>query len=288
MKNLEFKNGFETISYDDLKLSLNEKMVSGKSINGMNHVDFIGEIENILSRSLKPEIEEIIVSNSGPSKTPGVSLLPYIEAIKGPKAIEAHVFRRLITSFLVKSGDPEWDTKFAISYNQAGIDIAMGAHVNICSNLSIFGYENYASTRQMPIEKIFEVVSDWVTNYEKKIEFLTTIMTKLKSTFINLDQAFQFIGLMTGIRVEKDSTIIKDYVNQNKIYPLNQGQISKFTEDVLIKYSETEDNVISAYELYNSGTNLHKASNMEIINIIPQNIDFGMNVMSFIDNKILV
>ena len=46
MKNLEFKNGFETISYDDLKLSLDEKMVSGKSINGMKKIEGILESYN--------------------------------------------------------------------------------------------------------------------------------------------------------------------------------------------------------------------------------------------------
>ena len=287
MKTLSFKNGSEAISFEELKLSLDEQMVSGKPLNGIGHVQFIEEIGNIASRNHSPVIDKIYVSNSGPSKTPGVSIIPYIEQEKGEKSIEAHVFRRLITNYEIENDNPEWNTKLAISYHQGGIDVAMGANVKICSNLSIFGYEHMATTRNMPLEKIFEVVSDWITKYDEKIMLFDNNLKTLKNAEINLDKCFQFVGLMTGLRVEKDSSAIKNYINDSRTYALNQGQISKFTEDALLQYSETENSIISGYDLYNIGTNLHKAESMEIVNIIPQNVEFGVNMLSFINNKVL-
>lgn len=285
MKILEFKNGFETINFNELQLSLSEKMVSGKSLNGIEHTELIDRIGSITSK-YNAKLNPIIVSNAGPSKTPGISVLPYVESQKGKGAIEAHIFRRLIGGFEIETDNKEWNTKIAYSFHQGGIELAIGANVRVCSNLSIFGYENMVSTKNVPIDKMFEIVSDWITKYEEKLNQFEVTMKKLKENTFSLDKYFQFVGLLSAIRVEKDSSVIKNYINDAKVYGLNQGQINKFTEKALIEYSIVDNNSISAYDIYNIGTNLHKSEHMEISNIIPQNVEFGSTILNFIDNKL--
>lgn len=284
MRTLDFKTA-ELITFEELKLSLDERMVSTKPLNGIVHTELIERLGDI-SSILKPTLKEIYVSNTGPSKTPGVSIIPYIEEIKGKGAMEAHVFRRLITSYEFDHDNADYNMKLAISYHQGGIDVALGANVRVCSNLSIFGYENMVSAPRVPIDKLFEIVSDWIHKYEEKVELVDSNMQLLKNTEFSLDNCFQFIGLMTGIRVEKDSTAIRNYINDSKVYGLNQSQISKFTENALISFSNNS-NRLSAYDIYNIGTELQKPKTMDISNIIPQNVEFGQNLISFINNKLV-
>ncbi len=286
MKKLNFKDGYEIISFDELKLSLDEKMISGKSVHGMSHVDVIDNVSNIINKRFIANIEDIYVSNSGPSKIPGVSVLPYVEQIKGEKSIEAHVFRRLITGFSIETGNDEWNTKIAISYHQNSIEIAIGANIKICNNLSIFNYDNYLSTKNIKLTHMFDIVSDWIYKHEEHIYFHENTINKLKNIEFSLDNCFQFIGLLTAIRVEKDSNTIKNYINDKNIYALNQGQISKFTENILSSLSISNNNTLSGYEVYNIGTNLHKPQSMEISNIISQNTEFSSIFLSFINENI--
>ena len=53
------------------------------------------------------------------------------------------------------------------------------------------------------------------------------------------------------------------------MYPLNQAQISQFTESLLIKKAMGE--TITLWDVYNAATDLYKANTMDIPNIMPQN-----------------
>lgn len=53
------------------------------------------------------------------------------------------------------------------------------------------------------------------------------------------------------------------------VYPLNQSQISRFTELLLINYERWGRTTV--WDVYNAATELYKANSMDIPSLLPQN-----------------
>lgn len=99
------------------------------------------------------------------------------------------------------------------------------------------------------------------------------IIEQMKNIDCSINEFHRLIGLLTSIRVAKDSKVksLKDFSETLKnSYPLNQSQISQFTEDGLLKYQKGEP--VSLWDIYNLGNEMYKADRMEIPNLIPQNL----------------
>ena len=73
--------------------------------------------------------------------------------------------------------------------------------------------------------------------------------------------------MMTAMRVKADTS--RKTIRENMTYPLNQGQISSFTEDMLEAYAV--NGRVTAWDMYQSATNLYKADKMDIPALLPQN-----------------
>ena len=56
--------------------------------------------------------------------------------------------------------------------------------------------------------------------------------TTLKRRVISMEEIYMYIGLLTALRVSHDSSD-RNLSSSVETYPLNQGQISIFTEEVL-------------------------------------------------------
>ena len=80
----------------------------------------------------------------------------------------------------------------------------------------------------------------------------------MKEIEVGVQQALLLIGMLTAIRVKCDSAY--PTIKENRVYPLNQAQITKFTESLLLKYHDTPS--VSAWDLYNAATDLYKADSM--------------------------
>lgn len=110
---------------------------------------------------------------------------------------------------------------------------------------------------------------------------------RLKNTIINLKEVYTYIGLLTALRVAHDSS---DETLSGRIenYPLNQSQISAFTEDILIRMKGRD--TISAWDLYNIATEYYKPEKTSIPSLIHQNIAFAStlnNFCQFRENEIM-
>lgn len=91
----------------------------------------------------------------------------------------------------------------------------------------------------------------------------------MKEINCTLNDTYQLIGLLTAMRVAKDSSnkTLSKCVSSS---PLNQSQISVFTENCLLAYQERQ--VLSLWDVYNIATELYKPGRTEIPNLIPQNL----------------
>ena len=76
------------------------------------------------------------------------------------------------------------------------------------------------------------------------------------------------IGLLTALRVSHDSSD-RNLSSTVETYPLNQSQISVFTEEVL-KLAMSKGQ-ITAWDLYNVATEIYKPGKTDFPALIPQN-----------------
>ena len=83
-----------------------------------------------------------------------------------------------------------------------------------------------------------------------------------------MEEIYMYIGLLTALRVSHDSAD-KNLSSSVETYPLNQGQISVFTEEVL-KLVMTKGQ-ITAWDLYNVATEIYKPGKTDFPALIPQN-----------------
>ena len=91
---------------------------------------------------------------------------------------------------------------------------------------------------------------------------------RVKRRVIPLEEIYMYIGLLTALRVSNDSAE-KNSSYTVETYPLNQGQISVFTEEVL-KLVMTKGQ-ITAWDLYNVATEIYKPGKTDFPALIPQN-----------------
>ena len=119
-------------------------------------------------------------------------------------------------------------------------------------------YYTSESENQQTIDIYFEV------NMNEDIERIQ----RLKRRVISMEEIYMYIGLLTALRVSHDSSD-RNLSSSVETYPLNQGQISIFTEEVL-KLAMTKGQ-ITAWELYNIATEIYKPGKTDFPALIPQN-----------------
>lgn len=272
---LDFENNsVETLSLETLKRTHKENDIKGRPLAGIYHYEVIEQIAELCElNGLDYKIEEIFAAQNRNRQTPGVVILPQVESLFCEKAVEAHVLRRIFTTIKINNEEtPETNTTIAIAYHQEGIQIGFGPNVKICHNQCILSpsriVSNYGS-KKVSTPDIFQAVNNWLNNFsEYRINDLS-ILEQMKNIDCTRKDAFQLIGLLTAMRVAKDSkhVMLSRCVNN---YPLNQSQISVFTENCLLAYQNK--NILSLWDIYNIGTELYKPGRTEISNLIPQNL----------------
>ena len=146
-----------------------------------------------------------------------------------------------------------------VAFHQDGIQAAIGPCVKICHNQCILSPERSVSNygrEKVSTEQLFERVDEWLRDFDVHMSEDRERIARLKAR------------LLTTLRVSHDSTD-KRLSSQVETYPLNQSQISAFTED-LLKLS-LEKPQLTAWDVYNVATEIYKPGRTDIPAMIPQN-----------------
>lgn len=204
-------------------------------------------------------------------------LLPQVEAQYGERAFEAHILRRVFANIRITDfDDEEKTTNLAVAFHQKGIQVGFGNMVKICHNQTMLCADKYIATysergkgrgEAITIPQVLDVVKSWLVDARKIIVTEREKIERMKEIEVGAQQALLLIGMLTAIRVKCDSAYLA--IKENRVYPLNQAQITKFTESLLLKYHESAH--LSAWDLYNAATDLYKADSMDIPALMPQN-----------------
>ena len=246
-------NGIEVMNLETLQRTYKENDIYGKPVQGIYHYQVLQRMTDICEKyNLDYEVEEIFAAQNRNKTQPGVSILPQVEQTHGEKAVEAHILRRIFATIRIKDWETdELTTTLVVAYHQDGIQAAIGPCVKICHNQCILSPErsvcNYGKNK-VTTEGVFETVDGWLANFEVNMNEDIGRIQRMKRRIISLEEVYMYIGLLTALRVSHDSSD-RNLSSSVETYPLNQGQISVFTEEVLKLIAEKGQ--ITAWDLYN-------------------------------------
>lgn len=266
-------NGVEVMDLDTLQRTYKENDIYGNPIKGIYHYQVILRMVEICKKhQLNYEVEEIFAAQNKNKTQPGVVVLPQVEQKFGEKAVEAHILRRIYTTIRIRNKETdELTTTLVVAYHQDGIQAAIGPCVRVCHNQCILSPERSVSNygkRKVTTEELFQRVDEWLGNFEQNLTEDQQRIKRMKEKVLSMVEVYALIGLLTALRVSHDSSD-KRLSAQVETYPLNQGQISIFTEEVM-KLTLTQKN-ITAWDIYNISTEIYKPGKTDIPAMIPQN-----------------
>ena len=267
----------QAITLEQLSRTHREDDVYGNPLRGIYHFDLFNKvIDECTELGYNVEVYDMFAAQNRDRQSPGVVLLPQVEEVKGQHAVEAHILRRVYANIRITDFDnDETTTNVAVAFHQKGIQIGFGPNVMICHNQCMLSPELYMSSYSekgkkgsgMEVAAMLDTLKSWLVDARNIIETDRERIAKMKETRITAEQMFLLIGLMTATRVKADTS--RKSIRENITYPLNQSQITLFTEDMLEAYHDKE--FVTAWDMYNSATNLYKANRMDIPALLPQN-----------------
>lgn len=267
----------QAITLEQLSRTHREDDVYGNPLRGIYHFDLFNKvIDECTELGYNVEVYDMFAAQNRDRQSPGVVRLPRVEAVKGQHAVEAHILRRVYANIRITDFDnDETTTNVAVAFHQKGIQIGFGPNVMICHNQCMLSPELYMSSYSekgkkgsgMDVAAMLDTLKSWLVDARHIIETDRERIAKMKETRITAEQMFLLIGLMTATRVKADTS--RKSIRENITYPLNQSQITLFTEDMLEAYHDKE--FVTAWDMYNSATNLYKANRMDIPALLPQN-----------------
>lgn len=267
----------QAITLEQLSRTHREDDVYGNPLRGIYHFDLFNKvIDECTELGYNVEVYDMFAAQNRDRQSPGVVRLPQVEAVKGQHAVEAHILRRVYANNRITDFDnDETTTNVAVAFHQKGIQIGFGPNVMICHNQCMLSPELYMSSYSekgrkgsgMNVAAMLDTLKSWLVDARNIIETDRERIAKMKETRITAEQMFLLIGLMTATRVKADTS--RKSIRENITYPLNQSQITLFTEDMLEAYHNKE--FVTAWDMYNSATNLYKANKMDIPALLPQN-----------------
>lgn len=134
----------QTLSLDQLARTHKENDIYGKPLRGIYHYDLLNQIIGMCNaQNYDVEVYDLFAAQNKDRNTPGVVLLPQVEAQYGERAVEAHILRRVFANIRITNfDDADHTTNLAVAFHQKGIQVGFGNMVMICHNqcmLDLFG-----------------------------------------------------------------------------------------------------------------------------------------------------
>ena len=275
---LDFTNNrVQELSLETLKQTYKENDVYGKPLKGIYHYEVLDKLKTLCDdRNMHLEVYDLFAAQNKDRTQPGVVILPQVEEQYGKGATEAHILRRVYANMRITDFDDDtYTTNLAVAFHQKGIQVGFGNMVKICHNQCMLNPTHYASTYndkgkkedKSTLEELFAKVEFWLDNAKSAILTERERIEKMKAIKLNPADIFRLIGQLVTLRVRCDSAI--ETLRTTTTYPLNQVQINKFVEALLV--FKCDNDFITLWDFYNSATELYKADEVEIPNLLTQN-----------------
>ena len=282
------KNSVQQLSLDQLKRTYRENRGDDRSCpHGIYHFALIQQILDMAAEhGYDAEVYDLFATNNRDKQTPGVSLNPDLEKRYGERAVEAHTLRRVYANIRLTNFDTEeMTTCLALSYTQKGIQVGFGRNVKFCHNQNLLGTGHFVSDYstgafryangdkdKTDLAGILKAIGGWLTDAEHIVINNDETIERMKQSILSPEQLFTIIGILTTIRVSTD-TKIKRIKRVGGCYPLNQSQITQFTEGLLCKQKDAGR--VTAWDFYNCATELYKPHIVDQNMIMPETLSMS-------------
>lgn len=278
----------QVLTLDQLERTHKENDVYGNPLRGIYHYALLNQIIGMCrEQNYDVEVYDLFAAQNKDRNTPGVVLLPQVEAQYGERAVEAHILRRVFANIrLTDFDDEENTTNLAVAFHQKGIQAGFGNMVKICHNQCMLCPAQYIATYSekgagrgngATIPEILDTVKSWLVDARHIVVTEREKIEKMQSIRLDAQQLFTLIGMLTALRVRCDTHEAE--IKENRAYPLNQAQISKFTESLMLHHHRNRK--VTVWDVYNAATDLYKADSMDIPALLPQN----RAMVSFLDEQ---
>ena len=281
----------QTLTLEQLARTEKENDYNGKPLMGIYHFQLIQQVQEMCAeRGYKAEIWDLFAANNKDRRAPGVSRLPQKEEKYGERAIEAHILRRVYCNIRLYDldkgeGDDAITTNLAISFHQKGLQVGIGRNVVICHNQTMLNREQYAATYKdgrtpgIALNEMIAKIGVWLDDLRNITADDDEKIEKMKRRVISAQEMFTIIGMLTSLRVASE-TKFKAIRNNNTI-PLNQAQISRITEKMMLAYQDRGK--VTAWDFYNAATDMYKPYMLDQPMILSQNLA----LVDFIETHVL-
>lgn len=272
MRTLNFtENKVEYLTLDELKQTINEHNTGSKPFNGILHTEFYDRTIDILERNrVNYVVDNIAATDSKNRIMPGVSVIPAFEAQYGKGALETHLLRRVFGKITFPDyADEGHGSGIALNFHQSGLEMAYGNNVWVCSNLNIYG-QNFVRTygeNSVHRDKMFEVMENWIHKLDDFRKNDLRVIECMQETRVVNGHAV--IGLLL------EEAVKQAYIDSKHDAPLNIGQCSVFTRNVLKDYKEVLNAPISVYSMQNIASNIIKPHNSGATDLLLQGNSIG-------------
>lgn len=281
----------QTLTLEQLARTEKENDYNGRPLMGIYHFQLIQQIQEMCAeRGYKAEIWDLFAANNKDRRAPGVSRLPQKEEKYEERAIEAHILRRVYCNIRLYDldkgeGDDAITTNLAISFHQKGLQVGIGRNVVICHNQTMLNREQYAATYKdgrtpgIALNEMIAKIGVWLDDLRNITADDDEKIEKMKRRVISAQEMFTIIGMLTSLRVASE-TKFKAIRNNNTI-PLNQAQISRITEKMMLAYQDRGK--VTAWDFYNAATDMYKPYMLDQPMILSQNLA----LVDFIETHVL-
>lgn len=281
----------QTLTLEQLARTEKENDYNGNPLMGIYHFQLIQQVQEMCAeRGYKAEIWDLFAANNKDRRAPGVSRLPQKEEKYGERAIEAHILRRVYCNIRLYDldkgeGDDAITTNLAISFHQKGLQVGIGRNVVICHNQTMLNREQYAATYKdgrtpgIALNEMIAKIGVWLDDLRNITADDDEKIEKMKRRVISAQEMFTIIGMLTSLRVASE-TKFKAIRNNNTI-PLNQAQISRITEKMMLAYQDRGK--VTAWDFYNAATDMYKPYLLDQPMILSQNLA----LVDFIETHVL-
>lgn len=281
----------QTLTLEQLARTEKENDYNGKPLMGIYHFQLIQQVQEMCAeRGYKAEIWDLFAANNKDRRAHGVSRLPQKEEKFGERAIEAHILRRVYCNIRLYDldkgeGNDAITTNLAISFHQKGLQVGIGRNVVICHNQTMLNREQYAATYKdgrtpgIALNEMVAKIGVWLDDLRNITADDDEKIEKMKRRVISAQEMFTIIGMLTSLRVASE-TKFKAIRNNNTI-PLNQAQISRITEKMMLAYQDRGK--VTAWDFYNAATDMYKPYMLDQPMILSQNLA----LVDFIETHVL-
>ena len=245
MSTLKFKGNVATLDLPTLDRTVKYEMAKGGLPRNrpIEHFKLIRDIQSNIKGNTKldSKIDTIYTSERQAMRV-------MYEGDPEDCPIENYLLQRIATKLLVSTKGNEFKAAVGISYTDRGIQLAFGTHVNVCSNMMIWG-QNFMSTygaNKVGFNVMMDAFDDWMKRFDEKRKQDMEIINALKKRKVKENEMFEILGRLIHAAERGNSS-------KSDGSSLNVSQTLRLIDNYE-KERQGKD-TITAWDITNWGTN---------------------------------